>query len=70
MHFEIDGNIVKNVKIIGGCPGNSFGVALLCKDKTIDEVIKLLSGINCKERNTSCPDQLAKALMKYKEKRR
>lgn len=68
MYFEIDNNVIKKVEIIGGCPGNSLGVALLCKDKPIDEVIDLLSGINCKYKNTSCPDQLAQALIKYKQK--
>ena len=52
---------------VGGCPGNSQGVAKLCIGRTIDEVIELLNGIDCRGRGTSCPDQLAKALVKLKE---
>lgn len=69
MIFEIEDNIVKNVKIIGGCPGNSLGVATLVKNKNIDEVIELLDGIRCGFKTTSCPDQLANALKEYKNKR-
>jgi uncharacterized protein TIGR03905 len=69
MKFEVDNNIIKSVEIVGGCPGNSVGVSLLCKDKDIDEVIDLLSGITCRLRKTSCPDQLAQALIEYKNKR-
>lgn len=69
MIFEIEDNIVKNVRIIGGCPGNSLGVAALVKNKNIDEIIKLLDGIRCGFKNTSCPDQLANALKQYKNKR-
>ncbi len=59
-------NKVKNVKFIGGCLGNLQGVSRLVENRDIDEVISLLSGISCRN-NTSCPDQLAKALKKYKE---
>lgn len=57
---------VKNVKFIGGCLGNLQGISKLVENRDIDEVISLLSGISCRN-NTSCPDQLAKALKKYKE---
>ncbi|MBQ8197091.1 MAG: TIGR03905 family TSCPD domain-containing protein [Clostridia bacterium] len=59
--------LVKNVQFIGGCRGNLQAVARLVEGKHIDEVISLLSGIECRG-NTSCGDQLAKALSKYKEK--
>lgn len=68
MIFEIDGNIIKDLQIIGGCPGNTVGVSLLVKGKTIDEVINLLKGIPCGGKGTSCPDQVATALLEYKEK--
>lgn len=55
-----------NVKFIGGCSGNLQGIAKLVNNKDIDEVISILKGIKCKG-NTSCPDQLATALMEYKE---
>lgn len=68
MIFQIDGNIVKSLKIVGGCPGNTIGVSRLVEGKSIDEVIKMLKGIPCGMRGTSCPDQVAKALEEYKAK--
>lgn len=67
MIFEIEGNIVKSVKIIGGCAGNTVGISKLVEGQTIDEVIKRLKGIPCGFKGTSCPDQLAIALEKIKE---
>ncbi len=65
--FEVtNDNKVKNVKFIGGCMGNLQGVAKLVENRDVDEVVSLLEGIKCRA-NTSCPDQLAKALKKYKE---
>lgn len=58
---------VENVKFIGGCSGNLQGIARLVNGKPVDEVISTLSGIRCKG-NTSCPDQLAKALSEYKSR--
>ena len=68
MIFDIENNIVKNLKIVGGCPGNTVGVSRLVVGKTVDEVIEMLKGIPCGMRGTSCPDQVAKALEEYKEK--
>ena len=62
MIINVEGNIIKSVEIVGGCPGNTVGVSNLCVGRKIDEVIDLLSGIDCRGRGTSCPDQLAKAL--------
>ena len=61
-----DGDIVKSVAFDGGCHGNTQGVAILCKDRNIDELIGLLKGIDCRGRGTSCPDQLAEALQEIK----
>ena len=68
MIFEIENNIIKKLKKIGGCPGNTVGVSRLVENKTVDEVIELLKGIPCGGRGTSCPDQVAKALEEYKKK--
>ena len=65
---EIEDGIVKNVKFNGGCMGNTQGIAALVKDMEVDEVIRRCKGIKCGMRNTSCPDQLAVALEKYKNK--
>ena len=62
--FEVIDNKVHNVKLIGGCPGNTLGVASLVEGRDVEEVIKLLEGINCRGRGTSCPDQLSIALKK------
>lgn len=64
--FEVENNIIKSVKFNGGCMGNTQGVAKLAVGRTIDEVISLLEGIQCRN-GTSCPDQLAKALKEYKQ---
>lgn len=64
--FEVENGIIKEVKFNGGCLGNTQGVARLVKGRSIDEVISLLEGVQCRN-GTSCPDQLAKALKQYKE---
>ena len=65
--FDIENNIIKSVKIIGGCPGNTVGLSKLLEGQNIDDVIKKLKGITCGYKETSCPDQIAKALEKYKK---
>ena len=60
--LQIEDGIIKEVKFVGGCPGNTQGVATLCKNRPVNEVISLLEGIKCGPRPTSCPDQLSKAL--------
>ncbi len=68
MIFDIENDIIKSLKIVGGCPGNTVGVSKLVENRKIDEVIELLKGIQCGYRGTSCPDQVAKALEEYKRK--
>ncbi len=65
--FDVVDNKVTDVKFIGGCLGNLQGIAKLVEGRDIDEVIATLKGIKCKG-NTSCPDQLAQALIEYKKK--
>ena len=60
--FEIEDGIVKNVQFRSGCSGNTQGLAALCEGRSADDVISALNGIKCGFKNTSCPDQLAKAL--------
>ncbi len=64
---EIENRIIKNLKVINGCNGNLQGIASLVKGMDIDEVITKLKGIKCGFKNTSCPDQIARALEKLKE---
>lgn len=60
--LDLEDDVITDCKFIGGCPGNTYGVAELVKGMTKDEAIKRLKGIKCGAKNTSCPDQLAKAL--------
>lgn len=69
IEIDIEDNIIKNIKIIGGCPGNLLGISKLLKDRNIDEIIEDLEGVRCGLKSTSCPDQIAKALIEYKQKR-
>ena len=68
VHLEMDGNTVADAKFIGGCSGNTQGVAALVAGMSVDEAITRLSGICCGMKNTSCPDQLATALKEYKNR--
>ncbi len=63
--FDIENDIVKNVKFFGGCNGNSQGVGALTEGMRVEDVIARLKGIKCGFKDTSCPDQLARALEKY-----
>lgn len=60
--IEVNDGIIESVKFMGGCHGNTQGVAALVKGMKVTEAIDKLEGINCNGRGTSCPDQLAKAL--------
>lgn len=65
--FDIIDGRVYNIAFEGGCNGNGKGVAALAEGQPVGELIKLLSGIECKQRGTSCPAQLAKALRQIVE---
>ena len=65
--IDVEDGIVNNVKFIGGCSGNTQGVAALVEGMDVNEAIKRMDGIDCAGRGTSCPDQLAKALKLYLE---
>lgn len=60
--IDVEDGIVNSVKFVGGCSGNTQGVAALAKGMKVDDVIDRLEGIRCNSKPTSCPDQLAKAL--------
>lgn len=59
---ELEENTIKSVEFIGGCHGNTQGVAMLVRGMKVGDVISRLEGINCHGKGTSCPDQLARAL--------
>ena len=67
IRFEIEDNKIRAVQFVGGCAGNTQGVARLIEGMDIGEAIRRIDGIDCAGRGTSCPDQLAKALKEYQE---
>jgi len=64
--IELDVNdadhTIESVSFMGGCPGNTVGVATMVRGQKAEDVIKRLEGIPCGMKRTSCPDQLAQAL--------
>ena len=65
IEVEHEGGIIKSVRFIGGCPGNTQGLAILLQGRKIDEVIHLFENVKCpgsRTRETSCPAQLAEGL--------
>lgn len=62
INLAVKDEVVVKAEFVGGCPGNTQGVARLVAGKKVNEVVELLDGIDCGGRGTSCPDQLAKAL--------
>lgn len=60
--IEMNGNIIESVKFTGGCNGNLQGIGALVKGMSAQDAISRLKGIRCGFKNTSCPDQLARAL--------
>lgn len=62
IELEVDGDVIKEVAFWGGCNGNLQGVSRLVKGMPVSDVLSRLEGIRCGRRDTSCPDQLCKAL--------
>ncbi len=62
IEFDLDGTKVRNVRFTGGCNGNLSGIGKLIEGMEAQEIIDRVEGTRCGFRNTSCPDQLAKAL--------
>lgn len=64
IRVDVDGDIIKNVEFVGGCAGNTQGIASLVKGMNVQDAISRMEGITCGFKPTSCPDQLAQALKK------
>ena len=62
INVEVKDGIIESVEFVGGCHGNTQGIAALVKGMAVTDAIAKLEGIDCRGRGTSCPDQLAKAL--------
>ena len=70
IEFDIDGDIISNVKFTGGCNGNLKAISKLLEGKTVEEIEEQLLGNTCGRRPTSCTDQLAIAVRKaYNEQK-
>ena len=67
IEIETDGSIIQDVRFTGGCSGNLQGISALLKGMTVENAIDRLSGIRCGFKDTSCPDQLSRALKAMQE---
>ncbi len=65
--FDYENNKMYNLKFEGGCPGNLKAIGKLCEGRDLNEIYQLLNGNTCATKNTSCADQLAKAIMEVLE---
>lgn len=62
IELEMKGGKIADIRFTGGCHGNLQGLSALVKGQSPEEVITKLRGIKCGNKETSCPDQLARAL--------
>jgi uncharacterized protein (TIGR03905 family) len=62
IEFDVEDNKIHNLVVTNGCNGNLKGIAALVEGQDIKDVKEKLSGIRCGFKNTSCPDQLSKAI--------
>lgn len=60
--FDINDNVITNIKFLGGCPGNTLAISKLLEGQTVEYIEEKLLGNLCGNRGTSCGDQLAKAV--------
>lgn len=68
IEIQLEEGRVQDVRFEGGCNGNLKGIGALVKGMPVDEVIHRLSGLKCGFKQTSCPDQLARALQACKDR--
>ena len=68
INLDVEDGVIVDCSFVGGCAGNTKGVAALVKGMKVEDAIERLKGIKCGFKNTSCPDQLAKALESATEK--
>ena len=67
--FDLDGNVVTNIKFNGGCDGNLKAISKLLEGSTVEEIESKLLGNTCGPRPTSCADQLAKGVREAYDKK-
>ncbi len=66
---DVEDGVITDCSFVGGCAGNTKGVAALVKGMRVEEAIAKIKGIKCGFKGTSCPDQLALALEKINEEK-
>lgn len=64
VEFDLDGQVVSNVKFTGGCNGNLKAISMLVEGMTVDQINEKLAGNTCGGKSSSCTDQLAIAVKK------
>ena len=65
--FDINDDIVTNVRFYGGCDGNLKAIGKLVDGMKADDITAKLLGNTCGMKPTSCADQLAKAIIEAKK---
>ena len=66
--FDLNGDVVRNIRFLGGCDGNLKAISKLCDGMTVDEIEHKLRGNTCGRKPTSCADQLARAVREAYQK--
>ncbi|MGN0015552.1 MAG: TIGR03905 family TSCPD domain-containing protein [Candidatus Gastranaerophilaceae bacterium] len=69
IYLQVEEDKIIDAEFLGGCQGNLQGIKALIKGQKISDIIEKLSGIDCGGKGTSCPDQLAKCLLKYSKQK-
>ena len=62
MEIDVEDGIIEKVVVKGSCSGNLQGISSLLVGMKAEDAIARMEGIRCGFKDTSCPDQLAKAL--------
>ncbi len=61
--FDIDEEkCLHNVRFIGGCDGNLKCIGKLVEGQKAEKIADMLGGVRCGMKNTSCGDQLSRAI--------
>ena len=60
--LDLDGDVVRNIRFTGGCDGNLKAIPIILDGWTVEQIEQKLSGVTCGLKNTSCSDQLSKAV--------
>lgn len=62
IEFDLDDNVVRNVVFTNGCNGNLKAISSLVEGLTVEQIEERCKGITCGRKDTSCSDQLARAV--------